>query len=199
MRFRTLKNLSLLSLIPTMLALLALTLSALPVSAAGYFYDFESTLSPWQAKGDSGVNVIFSRESGDSGPHCLAPGNGYAQLANGNNVGPGQGMWMYAKFPVSGPGTVTVKWDARDKGGDCNGGCYAMAYIGASAPSSSGSFTSVGVITDLWPSNPFGTSTYYVPPGPTNSVYVAVGWKAAINTIIQGAKVRHDCIAVEVP
>ena len=96
-------------------------------------------------------------------------------------------------------GYVTVKWDARDKVGDCNGGCYAMAYIGASAPSSSASFTSVGVITDLWPNDPFGTSTYYVPPGPTDSVYVAVGWKAAINTTIQGAKVRHDCISVQVP
>lgn len=192
------RTLTLVSLVPVMLFTLAVILTTTPVLASTiYTYNFDSTLSPWMDKGDSGISRVFSLESGDSGPNCSSFLNNYAQLANTTPAAPGQGLWMYAPFSITAAGPIEVKWDSRDApGGGCGGNCEAIAFIGSTAPSTSSVFSSRGTLSTTWQ----GFSYSYTPAIPLSTAYVAVGWRVNSNSTADvTTKVRFDCIKVAVP
>jgi hypothetical protein len=180
--------------------LAAITLIVAAVTSAGvafattYFYDFSSGLGPWQGGKDSGVtSYSLTVSPWDNGTSCSSPVDRFALLTLSGRNDDVSGIWMQAKFPTSSSSStsVSVDFDAKDKS-SCSG-CKILAYIGASAPTSTSQFTSKGGAPSSWTQY---SHSAIVGPSTSDYVYVALGFTDTVGNL--PSSVGFDCIKVGV-
>jgi hypothetical protein len=159
--------------------------------ATGYFYDFSSGLSPWTGGKDANVTAYsLTLSPWDNGTSCPSPVDRFALLTLEGRTDDVSGIWMQAKFPTTSASTtsVTVDFDVKDKGGCSN--CKALAYIGASAPTSTTQFTSITSPPSSWTRYSHSATVFA-----DDVVYVALGFRLGSSTPLA---VGFDCVKVTV-
>jgi hypothetical protein len=172
------------------LVLLAFVTSVHPAAAASYYYDFETTLSPWVKGNDPGAAAsTLTRNNTDS--MCPSTGIYHARLTVNPFFAPGSGVWMVAKFPANATTSVVkLTWGTKDQG-NC-AACYAMVYVGATPPASSAAFSIVGPVGGAWNTHNYSK----VQPSSTGAIYVALGWRGYPPALPAAAGI--DCVRISI-
>lgn len=172
------------------LVLLALMTSVRPAAAAVYTYMFEGGLAPW-VKGNDAAAPNSTLALGGADNACPATGVRHARLTVGAPFGPGNGMWMVAKFPANATlNSVQVDWKIKSQANCAT--CYAMVYVGEVPPASSAAFTIVGPVGGVW--TPYNYAK--MQPSATGAIYVAIGWRGYPSALPAAAGV--DCVRINI-
>lgn len=171
-----------------------------PAEAANryYYYDFERAVGmrAW-AGGTEYEGPSWPVLGIADGYNACPPEGNFAATLTTAAWRPFPAVWMVTRYPATGPLRVTLDW--RMKGIDrCEQGCYVMAYMGRTPPTSGKQFVVVGQMKDLWQ-----RFHYEAGLGAAEYVYVAIGFGAGSEStplpgIELGPRAGVDCISVSI-
>jgi hypothetical protein len=98
---------------------------------------------------------------------------------------------MVAEFPANATlNNVQVEWATKSQA-NC-AACYAMVYVGATAPASSAAFNIVGPVGAAWTLHNYSK----MQPTASGTIFVALGWRGYPSALPAAAGI--DCVRINI-